>query len=126
MPCYLHVSLNEGSRAVADQLALEPYSVRERGEAVPARPSHSYERAGLSFEVSEADFDQLAQQFDDASSFLARHEADVALLVSAGEAVLDFGYQARNVALQVDRVPIHLIRRAADLGVEIELSLYQF
>lgn len=124
MPCHLHVWLPEGARAFADRLTLEPYSVTEKGEENPRRPGRRFEGARLSFDVSEADFDQLPQQFEDATAFLKQHEADVAVLASAGEAVLDFGYEPRDVSVQVDRLPRELIRLAGRLGVEIELSLY--
>ena len=62
----------------------------------------------LQFKVSNADFDDLPGQFEDAVLFLTEHEADVARLVAAGDAVLDFGYAPRDVDVQYDRLPREL------------------
>jgi len=91
-----------------------------------AQPGKTYEADYLSYDVSQADFDNLPGQFEDAVSFLKQNETDVRALSGGGEAVLDFGYSPRNVAIQVDRLPQELVRLAASLNVEIELSLYLF
>ena len=119
MPCHLHVRLPEGARALADRLTLDPYTVTEKGEENPRRPGRRYEEAYLSFDVSEADFDQLPQQFEEATSFLKKHEADVVVLASAGEAVLDFGYEPRDVSVQVDRLPRDLVELEAVFKVKL-------
>jgi hypothetical protein len=130
MPCVLHVELPEGGRALSERLSIQPYKLIERGEPMRGRPGKTYESDFLAFDVSEAEFDQLPQQFSDATEFLREHEADVRVLTEAGKANLDFGYSPRRESpdftplVQVDRLPQQLIRLAAALDVEIELSLY--
>ena len=130
MSCVLHVELPEGARALAERLSIQPYKLIERGEPMCGRPGRTYDTDYLAFDVSEAEFDQLPQQFSDAAAFLREHEADVRALAEAGEAYLDFGYSPRRGSenftplVQVDRLPQQLVRLAAALNVEIELSLY--
>ena len=129
MPCILGVQLPEGARALADRLSVQPYRVSERGDPV-GRTGRVYDYAYLSFDVSDADFDQLPQQFADAAAFLRAHEADVRALAEAGEAVLDFGHEPRTTSsgyvavVQSNRLPRDLVRLAAALDVTIELTLY--
>lgn len=130
MPCNLGVKLFEGvhARDIVDRLSIQPYQVNEPGEPI-GRTDKVYKHAHLSFDVSDADFDQLPQQFADAVTFLAEHEADMRQLTKIGEAVLDFGHEPREwssegIGIQSDRLPQELVRLAAALDVQIELSLY--
>lgn len=129
MPCILSVKLPEGARPTADRISIQPYRLNERGDAI-GRTGRVYESAHLSFHVSKAEFDQLPLQFADAIAFLRKHEADVRVLAEAGEAVLDFGHEPRRwssegvAMVQSDRLPQDLVRLAAALDVQIELSLY--
>lgn len=129
MPCILGVKLPDGARALADRLSVKPYRMSERGDPV-FRTGKVYEHARLSFDVSDADFDQLQQQFADAVAFLSAHEADIRTLAEAGEVVLDFGYEPRSApsgaaaVIQSERLPQDLVRLAAALDVMIELTLY--
>lgn len=127
VPCFLHVSTPESAAALQQRVRLVPYRTAERGAPLRGRPGGTRDLSLLSFSVSEAPFDDLPRQLEDATTFLRDHEADVATLASAGAAVLDFGHSLRlgpRVAVQCDRLPGELIRLAARLDVEIELSLY--
>lgn len=129
MPCILRVSLTENAAALAEHVALKPYQISERGDPI-RQTGRVREYAYLQFQVSDADFDQLQQQFVDAAEFLALHQADIRVLTAAGEAVLDFGYEPRVLdsgevaVVQSDLLPQALMRRAVELDVMIELTLY--
>ena len=79
------------------------------------------------FDVSEADFDNLKSQVADAIEFLRLNEADVKLIMTESNTtgVLDFAIERRDVAAQFDSFPSELVRLAGGLGLAIELSQYQ-
>ena len=130
MSCILHVDMPEGGKALVETLSIKPYKRVERGTPIRQRPGMVYDSDLLSFDVSDADFQDLPQQFEDAVAFLTMNEADVEALARGGEAVLDFGHSPRSWAepmagiVQVDRIPQELLRLCARLDVQIELSMY--
>jgi hypothetical protein len=79
-------------------------------------------------QVSEADNDDVPVQIDEAVAFLAAHRAELAKLLSregVEHAMLDFGWDFPEGKLgQWNRFPIELIRRCAELGIELEVSIY--
>jgi hypothetical protein len=128
MPCVLHFEMSESLDAL-EEIAMVPYRVEARGSPNPRRLGQTFETTSLSFDVSDAGFEQLASQFEDACSFLSLNEKDLQYLAHRGQLVLDFGYTHRRIAnaailVQCDRLPKELIKLAARLDVEIELSLY--
>ncbi len=129
MPCILTAKLPEGAAELAKRVSVQPYRIDERGDPTGRSKRVFYEHALLSFNASDADFDQLPKQFEDAIAFLSEHAVDMRVLSEAAELVLDFGYQPRSyddarVLVQSDRIPQELIRLSAALDVQIELTLY--
>lgn len=115
MAALLRVSGRDGE-AVDRLLAgftLEPASVFRRG-------------AGANFEVSAADF--VEGQIGDASSFLARHAAELSALseVDGLESLtLDFAIAiGRDSAATFARFPPELLSAISRLGITLELSIY--
>ena len=78
------------------------------------------------FHVSDAEFDNLNAQIDDAVSFLERYRVDIQTLMAAPDAygVLDFAMDTRAVCVQIDHFPASLVRAAGNLGLALELSSY--
>jgi hypothetical protein len=99
-------------------------AIQQRDEAVPAPRS---ERAGFDVRVSEADFDDLATQIDDALEFLDTHEDELRRLAGfpgVDSVALDFAVSWRNVAVQTDSFPPELLWRAGALDISLDISHY--
>lgn len=82
--------------------------------------------SSFNVDVSRREADDLPGQIQDALRFLESH-ADVlkALRSVRGvEMVLDFGIAQKDVAAQFVRLPSELVRRAAEIGAGLEVSLY--
>jgi len=78
--------------------------------------------------VSDAGFTGLAGQVADAVQFLARHEAELTVLVKHPDVeslTLDFGIRRRDVAVQNDTFPASLLRRCGELGIDLMVSAYE-
>ena len=80
----------------------------------------------LHFEVSNADFDQLSTQIEDAISFLQRYKTDLEVLMALPgvSGVLDFAVATRHLPTQFGRLSPDLVCRAGKAGLGLELSLY--
>jgi hypothetical protein len=82
----------------------------------------------VNIRVSDADFDDLAQQVQDVIGFLGRYADDVRRLVAfpGVEGVdLDFGIRRRDVAGQYDSFPPGLVSLAGSLGLGLTISHYE-
>src|SRR5262249_32476910 len=132
--CVLHVTGEAfDPEPVLATLALRPYSVFRKGQKCFPRNPKSQRRhrvGGFSCDVSSVD-GRLAEEAHDAIAFLKRHHDDLARLGSMAAVtsmVLDFGYYLRpeeeRGLPQSDYLPPELLRRAGELQVGIELSLY--
>jgi len=85
-------------------------------------------RSSINVNVSDADFDSLAQQVDEAVAFLERYTDEVRRLVTfpGVEGVeLEFGLRRRDVAAQTDSFPPRLVSLAGGLGLGITVSQYE-
>jgi hypothetical protein len=85
------------------------------------------ETSGFHFGVSEAEFDDLPGQIQDAIRFLEEREVELRRLVyfpGVERVCLDFGIDRRDVAVQVDSFPPSLSSLAGNLGLHLVLSLY--
>jgi hypothetical protein len=126
MSCLLHaVGAGFDVKAFLATSPLQSKAVILRSdEAVPeSRP----ERAGFDVRVSEADFDDLATQIDDAMEFMDTHEDELRRLGSFPGVVnvaLEFAVSWRNVAVQTDSFPPELLWRAGALDISLDVSHY--
>jgi hypothetical protein len=85
-------------------------------------------RSSINVSVSDADFDNLEQQVQDAMHFLERHAPEVRRLVTfpgVEDVTLDFGLQRRDVPAQSDSFPARLVALAGAVGVGITVSQYE-
>ena len=105
-------------------------TVKRRGEPVSATSQadgRRHEQSGVHILASESDFTDFPAQVNDAISFLRANELELRRLrTSPGveTAMLDFGIERRDVAVQSDRLPAELLRLAGALDLDIELSQY--
>jgi len=110
MSCVLRIS-GPGVKASLSEISLIPFRIEDEA-------AH--------FDVSEADFNDLNGQIEDAIKFLQSHKAAVKHMMSGSDAngVLDFAIEWRDVAVQSDNFPAALVREVGNLGLELELSHY--
>ena len=130
--CYLRIAGTEfDPDSFLATASLIPASVWHVGDPLAkSGPSASRFRewAGFACDVSDADGD-LEQQIDDAIAFLTQHRDDL-LLLNADSTIedrrLDFGFDSRlgDVAVQGEWLPVDFMRLAADLNIDVALSLY--
>ncbi|KYF69852.1 hypothetical protein BE15_23865 [Sorangium cellulosum] len=83
-------------------------------------------RSGFTVTVSDAAW-TLRDQAQDACSFLAVHEAELATLSSLPEVEdvrLDFPIEKRDVLTQSEYFPSELVRAAGRAGIGLEITIY--
>jgi hypothetical protein len=86
-----------------------------------------HEESGLCVVVSDAGFDEFAEQLEDAVEFLMESADEVRRLVGfpgVTGVVLDFGIEWRDVVVQADQFPVELIRLAGACGISLGMSHY--
>ena len=129
--CFLFVhSDTESFKDFAEQTLIPFYSVYDKGE--PTRGNNKKPRKDyrISFDVSDADWDEIDQQKLDAIEFLKTHKDALRPLLSnpqITEAVLDFPMYSRldsKIAMFYEKLPLELIVLASDLKIEIGFSVY--
>ncbi|MES2269030.1 MAG: hypothetical protein V4520_19860 [Bacteroidota bacterium] len=88
-----------------------------------------YQFSGCAVDVSIADFDDFTEQEKDAAKYLELNYEKLKLIPSTPEiqfAVLDFGIEYDSYKfVQSKYLSTALIKLCADLGISIELSIYQ-
>ncbi|MBK1833364.1 hypothetical protein [Roseibacillus ishigakijimensis] len=103
----------------------------EKGDARFGKSRRPASQFSVTVEVSNAEWDELPSQFDDACEFLQNYWEELRSLldlVADGKGCLDFPCWSRlseGVLMQSDVLPANLISLAGRLGLEIELSCYQ-
>jgi hypothetical protein len=91
------------------------------------KPGRKNENSGVKYVASDTDFNDFARQIGDAIAFLEKHSDMIRMMVSfpgVEDAVLDFGIERRDVAVQCDRLPAKLVSLAGNVGLAIEISQY--
>ncbi|MND68765.1 hypothetical protein D3C80_602240 [compost metagenome] len=93
------------------------------------KPEEKLPYSLISIVASDADFDNLEKQIKDTIDFLKNNKSKLELITATKEiqyATLDFGVEDNNNEFtQTMRLPNELLRLAADLGMEIEMSVYR-
>jgi hypothetical protein len=108
--------------------ALSAHPVFRRGSPRLPGSGSLASTSGFNVAVSDAEFDNLREQIDDALAFVRRHEAEIRRLRSfpgVETVCLDFGVPWRDVVAQTDTFPPELLRVMGDLGIELTVSHYQ-
>lgn len=110
MSCVLRLSAPISDYALS-RVAIKPFRISE---------------TAVHFDVSTADFDDLATQANDALEYLRAHTQDLKLLLASPSTggVLDFAVELRDAAVQSDAFPAELVREAGNLGLSLEISHY--
>ena len=130
MSCVLRAN---GSSFLFDEFLKDsdfvPCAVYRKGEARSSRkgPEKVEQSSGLHVVVSEAEFDTLDRQIQDAIAFMQQHKTELKRLCSfpgVEAVILDFGIEKRDVGSQFDYFPPVLLSLAGSLGIGIELSQY--
>lgn len=128
MSCVLRVGGKElDADALVEHLLLPAYRVDRKGEPRPLRSRGVFDESTIHVDVSGADFADLPTQVADAISFLAANVDAVRTAVrfpGVRYATLDFAVEPKDVAIDSSYLPPELLRRAGELGVGIELSVY--
>lgn len=118
--------------AALASLQLQAYRVYRKGEPLLAgsRINKLHDSSGFCCEVSASD-GVLAEEVADATKFMTRHFADLAVVrenPSVEGMCIDFGYYLRiygeNFITQIERLPSELLRLAGELRIGFELSPY--
>ncbi|MGY4538801.1 hypothetical protein ACVW0P_003224 [Mucilaginibacter sp. UYNi724] len=113
------------------QSGIRSYSVFYKGEPKSklSPDGKKCQFSGCAVDVSKADFNDFNKQIDDASRYLELYQEKLKLITSIPAiqfAVLDFGIECDiNKFVQSKYLPITLIKLCAELGISIELSIYQ-
>ncbi len=107
---------------------LQPCDVYRKGEP-RGRSGKLYEESGITVVVSETSGDELSLQIQDAIEFLEQNRTEIINLrhfVGSGGITLDFGIYHKEVFfVQNYYFPSSLLRLAGELGLGIELSIYE-
>jgi hypothetical protein len=128
MSCVLRIGGDQlDADALARSVGLPTYRVDRKGE--PRRPQSRgvFETSTIHLDVSEAAFTDLEAQVDDAIAFLTKNSGALSTAIQSPaveHAILDFAVEAKDVAIDSKYLPPELLRRAGDLGIGIELSIY--
>jgi len=91
------------------------------------RGKGKWETNGFNAVFTEAEFDDIETQINDAIAFLQKHESELKRLVSYSgvERVwLDFALEQRDAFVFFDTLPAKLLALAGNLGIDIEMSYY--
>ncbi len=113
---------------------LIPYIQYKKGDqrTYPKDQSVEYDDNGCSFDLSEADFDNLEQQQVDAIDFLKTNFEKLKTIYTyklypSDKPTIDFGIETRmkgDTVIQSDYFPPELLKLAGELGFGILLSQY--
>ena len=128
MSCILRIIVNDIAFDEMLSIPLEPDSFWRKGESSPSKNStdKKFKDSGGNYVVSDAEFEEFAQQKQDAFEYLMHNKTQIRQIMSlsGAQGTLDFGIIWRDVAVQCDHFPAELIRIAGELGLAIELTQY--
>lgn len=91
------------------------------------RPEVGIGSGAANFVVSERDGTDSLGQIQDALSCLRDNRTELLALPSSGvrSACLDFGLWRKDTMSQSVHLPVELVRASADLGISLEVSIYE-
>ena len=134
MSCILRVlGDNLDVKSLAKKLSIKPYDIYIKGQPMfKAKPEgKKIQVTGMSFCTSNADFDKLDKQIKDTIKYLTKNKVELKKVTTNKNvtfSTLDFGIELRmgynNIALQSDYFPHELLKLAADLKIDLGISLY--
>jgi hypothetical protein len=129
--CVLKVYSDDDSfKSFATTTKISVYSTYEKGDYKNEIKKIVREDYGISFDVSESEWDDLKGQIEDTILFLEKHFKELEILLSThkiSDAYLDFPIYSRldeNIVNQNDHLPKELIVLAGKLSLGIEMAIY--
>lgn len=132
MPCILWISCDCPSDELIKAIDIQPFKVIEKGSVVnTAAGEKHYPHTVCSFDVSKKDFLDFKALVQEAIQWLTDNYDRLSNALSLNTASkLEFGFYTQfvdtKIVAQYDTIPYQLIKLAADLKLEIELSQYWF
>lgn len=112
---------------------LQPYLKKRKGEPrFRTKPNgEKIEQSVLSLLISDAEFNKLAMQIEDAILYFKDHESNFALLGNVrgiDNISLDFGVESKingnSKLYETYRFPSKLLKLIGNLGIDVHLSIY--
>jgi len=110
---------------------ISPYAKFYKGAPrIESKPNgEKIKTTSCNLKVSDAGFDEFNQQVQDAIDYLNSHQQKLQYIKSTPEiqyATLDFGVEYNpDKFTQTQYLPTELVKLSADLGIGIEISIYQ-
>jgi|GEM_PF-1532595 len=132
MPCILRIhGSNLDLNKALGVISFTPYATHQKGEPVK-RQNRTFADSGFKAEVSDASWDNFAQQCKDAEAFLVRHYEELRLIEDADELELDFAYACRigngeggkEISVQCDYLSVALVKVCGELSIGIALTQF--
>ena len=129
MGCVLHfVGDDFDAHKLAESCPVEPCTVWRKGEPRSLSPNARIcTSSGLSFVISDAEFECFEEQQSDAIQFLKVHQTEIRHMASHPgvlSSVIDFGVAMRDVIAQTDEFRADLITCVGELGLKLAISQY--
>ena len=129
--CFLKIhSNNHTFKKFCETTKTPVYSVFDKGEYRNKNKTRKSETFVISFDVSDAEWDDFPTQAKDAIKFLTQHFSELNSLISGipdANGYLDFPLYSRlneEVVNQNDHLPKELISLAGKLNLGIEMATY--
>jgi hypothetical protein len=129
--CVLKVYSDDISfKSFATTTNISVYSTYEKGDYKNEIKKIVREDYGISFDISDRDWDDLKGHIEDTILFLEKHFKELEILLSThkiSDAYLDFPIYSRldeNIVNQNDHLPKELIVLAGKLSLGIEMAIY--
>jgi hypothetical protein len=128
MSCVLRIGgKNLDPDALVRILGMPIYRIDRKGEPRVLRSRGMYEAGAIHLDVSNAAFADLQAQVADAIAFLAANAGPLGAATrfpGVDYATLDFAVERTDVTIDSKQLPPDLLRRAGELEIGIELSIY--
>jgi len=129
--CILKIqSASQSFKAYAEKCTMPIVSVRDAGEVRLKAKGELWKENGISFDVSDSEWDNFPGCIDDAIVFLTKHKLELAELMAIPgitDAYLDFALWSRldgNFVTQTDSIPPELVELCGALRIGIMMSIY--
>ncbi|MEZ9200026.1 hypothetical protein [Shewanella sp. 10N.286.54.B9] len=129
--CFLKIhSKNHTFKKFCETTKVPVYSVFDKDEYRNKSKTRKSDSFVVSFDVSDAEWDDFPSQVNDAIKFLTANFSELDKLIGEipdADGYLDFPLYSRlneEVVNQNDHLPKELIRLAGKLGLGIEMAIY--
>ena len=132
MPCILWITCDCPSNELISTIGIDPNKTIEKGSVLTtAAGEKHYDQTVCSFDVSKESFLDFKAIVLEATQWLQEHFERLQRLSGlTATARLEFGYYTQfvdsKIVAQYDTIPYPLIKLAADLRMDIELSQYWY